>query len=365
MARAKRRGAPVVALGAILCGWLMLRTLLWQSPFPPVPIDVFESSLADSRFAKASVPVFAHSPEPLPSNFDRPVSRVRSSIKFSRFNFAPSYAKTRSIFLSSSPVSISQPSIKRETRVVPLLSPLPSAGAAYRAASSPLLRDEAPSATNNRWSLNAWALLRPNSAQSLLTGPFAPGYGGSQAGAVLRYDLAPNTRYAPRGYARITQAFVGGQEAEAALGVSARPVPALPIRVMAEARVQRTSENVRTRPAVLAVTELPPVALPLHTQADIYAQAGYVGGDFATLFADGQMRVTRQLSMGGSGGIRIGAGAWGGAQRGVARLDIGPTASIAIPVGDTTAQISLDYRQRVAGQAAPGSGLALTVSAGF
>ena len=57
--------------------------------------------------------------------------------------------------------------------------------------------------------------------------------------------------------------------------------------------------------------------------------------------------------------------AWGGAQKQAARLDIGPTASVAFRLGEARARIAVDYRLRVAGHAAPASGPAVTFSAGF
>ena len=64
-------------------------------------------------------------------------------------------------------------------------------------------------------------------------------------------------------------------------------------------------------------------------------------------------------------GLRVGAGAWGGAQEGASRLDVGPTAAETFRLGDVRARLAADYRVRVAGEAEPASGPALTVSAGF
>ena len=63
--------------------------------------------------------------------------------------------------------------------------------------------------------------------------------------------------------------------------------------------------------------------------------------------------------------LRLGAGAWGGAQQGASRMDIGPSASVGLAGGHTSARIAVDWRFRVAGDAAPSSGPALTVAAGF
>jgi hypothetical protein len=52
--------------------------------------------------------------------------------------------------------------------------------------------------------------------------------------------------------------------------------------------------------------------------------------------------------------------------RGAARLgDIGPSASLRFPLDGGSARLAIDYRHRIAGNAAPASGVALTLSAGF
>ncbi|MDQ2891489.1 MAG: hypothetical protein M3R64_00165, partial [Pseudomonadota bacterium] len=64
-------------------------------------------------------------------------------------------------------------------------------------------------------------------------------------------------------------------------------------------------------------------------------------------------------------GVDVGVGAWGGAQRGASRLDIGPSAGMVIPVGGTAVRVTLDWRHRIAGSAAPGSGPALSIGSDF
>jgi hypothetical protein len=117
---------------------------------------------------------------------------------------------------------------------------------------------------------------------------------------------------------------------------------------------------------MFAYTEMPPVNLPLGTRAEFYGQAGYVGGNFATAFADGQVRIDRRIIHLGRGELRAGGSAWGGAQKGASRLDVGPTATLGMPLGGTAgARLALDWRFRIAGNAMPTSGPALTLSAGF
>ena len=64
-------------------------------------------------------------------------------------------------------------------------------------------------------------------------------------------------------------------------------------------------------------------------------------------------------------GRRLGGGAWGGAQQGAARLDIGPSLTVDLRLGAAPARIEADYRWRVAGNAEPGNGGVVTLSTGF
>lgn len=85
----------------------------------------------------------------------------------------------------------------------------------------------------------------------------------------------------------------------------------------------------------------------------------------ATAFADGSANVERPVWETAGTRASVGAGAWGGAQRGATRLDVGPSASLRFRIGPGSARLSADYRWRMAGNASPGSGAALTLSAGF
>jgi hypothetical protein len=249
--------------------------------------------------------------------------------------------------------------------------PLPAGFVAARvAATTPVPFFPVPAAgsssTDRRWSADGWLLLRRGAKGSLAAGALAPSYGASQTGAMLRYRLAPASAHRPETYARLAAAFDSPAEKEAAVGVSARPLAALPLRAMAELRVSEQSGTTRLRPAALVVTELQPVDLPHGVRAEFYGQAGYVGGRHATAFADGQARIDTHLAGFGRSEFRAGAGAWAGAQKGAARLDLGPSATVGVPLGDAaSARLGLDWRLRVAGDAQPGTGVALTLSAGF
>ncbi|MDE2596486.1 MAG: hypothetical protein KGL44_06385 [Sphingomonadales bacterium] len=245
----------------------------------------------------------------------------------------------------------------------PALVAVPAALAPPAVAAAPGLA--ARPVTARRWSADGWLMLRRGGTLPA-GGPALATYGASQIGAVVRYRLDPASAHRPAAYMRASAALNGSGEREVAAGLAVRPIAALPVAVMAELRASRLSSRVtRARPAVLAVTELPPVQLPGGLRGEAYVQAGYVGGAAAIAFVDGQIRADRVVARIGAAELRAGGGMWGGAQQGASRLDVGPQATLGMSEGPAAARVALDWRFRLAGKAAPASGPALTVSAGF
>lgn len=218
---------------------------------------------------------------------------------------------------------------------------------------------------SSRWSADAWAYLRKGTVSYLAPGVSAATYGASQAGAIIRFRL-DRGGHRPTAYLRTTSTLGALPESAAALGVSARPLAAVPVYLALEGRLTQQHGVSRTQPAAMAVTELPPFEMPLGMRGEAYGQAGYVGGRFATTFADGQVRLDHGLFALGPVDARLGGGVWGGIQKGASRLDVGPGMTLAFPLkGRTYGRVALDWRQRVGGNALPGNGAALTLSAGF
>jgi len=221
-----------------------------------------------------------------------------------------------------------------------------------------------------RGSADGWLLLRGGDQAPALS-PGAAAYGGSQAGGVLRYDLAPARALPLQAYLRVSTALrAQARQSEAALGLMVRPARRLPVALLGELRLQQQGGITRSRPVVIAVTQFPPQRLPLDGEAEAYAQGGWAGGRDATPFFDLaatlQRRVIRPLP-----GMRIsaGGGVWSGGQRGAVRLDLGPRIEMRTMLGPSPrpigVRVGVDWRFRVAGRAEPGSGPALTVAAGF
>lgn len=251
--------------------------------------------------------------------------------------------------------------------------PLRAATPPYAAQPLPVVQ---PSA--DRWALDVFGFYRQGSSALSITQGRRPIYGASQLGAKLHWRARPSSSHDPRLFARAYHALVTGGESELALGASARPLGSVPVRAFGELRVTRNpgvsedavAPQTRLRPAAYAATEIPPVRLPLGLSLEAYAAGGYVGGAQGTLFADGQSVLTRQLTRIGnpnssSAAVSVGAGVWGGAQKGVHRVDVGPTLRFDVNIGDVPARLSVDYREQVAGDADPDSGVAATVSTRF
>ncbi len=97
-------------------------------------------------------------------------------------------------------------------------------------------------------------------------------------------------------------------------------------------------------------------------EAEAYAQGGVVGFRARDLFADGKFSLLIPIA---KSPLKLGASISGGAQPSVERLDIGPEIQLRLPLPRLATRLSLEWRSRVAGHAAPPSGLAVTLGADF
>jgi len=211
------------------------------------------------------------------------------------------------------------------------------------------------------WSLGGWLYLRQGGAAP--GGIAAPGQlGGSQAGLRLAFGLDQSGRV--RGYSRATIAVQRPQQREVALGIAYAPVARWPVDVAIERRFAVGPEG-RSAMAATVSGGVSGVALPGGFRLDAYGQAGVVGARRRDGFVDGAVVVDRRLGKDEEAPLRLGALAAAAAQPGAARVDIGPRLTLRLPKIGQGSRIAVDWRQRVAGDAAPESGLALTLAADF
>jgi hypothetical protein len=208
----------------------------------------------------------------------------------------------------------------------------------------------------SRWSLAAWSFLREGGSAPLAAGGML---GGSQAGARLAYRLNEDRARPLALSARLSAPIRRPAGAEAALGLDWQPSRRLPIHLLAERR-QRLGREGRSAFGITAFGGISDSSLG-GLRVDAYAQAGIVGARSRDLFGDGAIRLSLPLA----GRLRVGGGIWGAAQPGAARLDAGPQASLRLPFDGRNLTLSADWRQRLAGNARPGSGPALTLATDF
>lgn len=372
-AASARRGQPVVALIAILVGWIIARAAFWTP-------DMAQTTLNGSGMAIAQVAsgqpvallrkteIGATGVKGRPGSESlRPVEREAMSLSVVRSSphSDPGQPRPQDMVLARqmaqsgglirmNPAILPprQPRMERTEQAAPVSGPVPM----------PLKDDP-------RWSSDRWLLMRRGSGAAAQA-PGAASYGASQAGAVVRYRFGKGGQNAAYGYLRTSLAInAPGKDKEIALGLGARPSARIPLRVLVEARLQDTSRGpMRVRPVATVVTELPWQKLPLGFRAEAYGQAGYAGGRDHTAFFDAQGLVDRPLPYlpGSRSDFRLGAGFWAGGQKGAVRLDVGPRVSFALDLGEEVpSRIALDWRFRVAGNARPGSGPAITIASSF
>lgn len=346
-----RRSPPLQFLLVVIGGWIGFRIVAlapWWAEPPELPQVETPQPTADVVPAREA-PVAVAEARVMP---------LRSVLAFPRAEMRQAWARTRiaAPIAGASPVASTESvTLTGGVRQPQFAAPLPSAD---RLAELPVLPPAlaVPDAARpRRLGAYAWLFVRDEGGAPAL----APGgmLGGSQAGLRLTYRLNGDSDRPLALSARTSLPLARQRGAEAAVGVDWRPVAGLPIHILAERREALGREG-RSDFALTIYGGVERRVGPLRLEA--YAQAGAVGHRDPDLFADGAARLTLPL-----GSVEVGGGVWGGAQPGVERLDVGPHVSTRLPVAGAGVRIAAEWRVRVAGDAAPGSGPALTLSTGF
>jgi len=201
-----------------------------------------------------------------------------------------------------------------------------------------------------RWSGSAWAIGRGGGSGSIGT---ATQLGGSQAGVRGFYDLGRSI--AATG--RVSTSFSREASREASIGVAWRSGA---VGILAERRVRLDTGDGDFM--LTAYGGRSDIALPGRLRLDTYVQAGVAG---SSAFVDGAVRVERTVIERGGRRLSAGAGLWGGAQPGAARLDVGPQLVAVLPLVGRNLRLAAEWRQRVAGNASPASGPAVSMGVDF
>lgn len=344
------RGRPLRFLAGVGAGWIGLRILLvWQAtgslpqavrsvvPVPGELIATVAPDAADRPILAPTDPIVADIPVRPPQSAAPATLRARAAADPIRVQLAL-LALTR----YGAPVADVPPS--------PAMGPTQSGTAAPG-----MLARDVVSRGASPLSVSAWMIARGGTGLGAST--LSPQLGGTQGG--VRVDYAIGSGFAATGRLAAPAAGAGR---EASLGIAWRP-GGTPVRIVAEHRF--ALDGGRSGPALGISGGVSQVALPAGFRLEGYGQAGAILRDGVERYVDGSLRAARPLADVGGVSLDAGGGAWGGAQRGVARLDLGPSVGVGVPLAGRRVRVSLDWRQRVAGNARPGSGPALTLGTDF
>ena len=340
-------GRPLRFLLFTLGGWTAIRAALLWTPEEPITTLIAGPALAAARPAArpAAVP---------PSVTQAPRPAGMSAVVSARAT-----APTAASIVAGASAAPDVPIAAARLAAVPAHA-APVAGIAGTTARpvaieqvAPFPLRPAPASGASRLAGSAWAILRAGGEDGATGGRL----GGAQAGARLTYALGASRRVAVA--ARVSTPLAG-RGREVAIGLDWRPTR-LPLHVIAEQRVPIGGG--RSGPALSLVGGLDPLPVAGGFRLEAYGQAGVVAD--AGRFADGAVRLARPVARTRGLRLDLGLGLWGGAQRGAARLDVGPGASLAVPTAARTVRLTLDYRRRIAGRASPGSGPVLSIGSDF
>ncbi len=202
---------------------------------------------------------------------------------------------------------------------------------------------------------SAWLLVRGGPGGTLSGGQL----GASQGGIRVTYALGERRRFALA--ARIA-APLKGRGREVALGIEWQPTD-LPIRLIVERRF--VLDGGRGGPTVGVIAGYGPSDVAPGVRIEAYGQGGAIARDGVEGFVDASARLTHPIGSIAGARVDIGIGAWGSAQRAAARVDIGPSIVATLPVARTSLRVMLDWRERIVGDARPGSGPALSIGTDF
>lgn len=210
-----------------------------------------------------------------------------------------------------------------------------------------------------RWSASAYVFARSGGvdlAQSALLG-------GGQTGAALGYTLNPLASQPIALTARVAVAHRGfgidAASGQAAIGLRWQPTSWFSLsgeRLFASGN--HAANGWSGRIAAGGASAYGRFILSGYGEAGFVDAAPFVG---AQGFAGYRLPVDKLA-------VSVGAAVWAGAQNSnvsAGRIDVGPSLKVTWPNSRLPIDLVLDYRRQISGNAAPGSGVALTISAAY
>ncbi|WP_194745501.1 hypothetical protein [Thermaurantiacus tibetensis] len=221
-----------------------------------------------------------------------------------------------------------------------------------------------------RLSFGVYALAREGAQGDAVAA--TPVLGSTQTGALAGWTLDPLARRRVTAFARVAtgsdaRGRLDPETAEAAVGVRVDPLPRVPVHVAVERRIALGAFGRNAWSARLAGGTARQVsALGRPVELSVYGEGGVVGFGPADLYGGGEATALAPLVSLDRIRLSAGVGGWASGQEGFItshRVDVGPMLKLGF--ANTPVSARLDYRVKVAGNAAPGSGLALTIAGDF
>lgn len=360
------KGAPLRALLTIVAIWVFAR-IIWEAAFPSallLPMTAAGTVMAPAGGASQHIEAAVLQDQPagvvaaLRSTDGRKQLAGFDLANSPNNNVPPNKNGTKSSLFANIAAPPKPPATNERALAAPVRQILQ------------MQQGAAPARASKALSGYFWVFAR-QSGGSGRTGPLVPiaqspggQYGGSQAGAILTYRLAGASRRSLSAFVRASTALSDAGQEEVAIGIKAHPFAGIPLSLFAEQRAGTGRLRSRGTAVYAAGGTGPDMVFP-HTSLETYGQAGFVFANDSSYFFDVSADLQRKLWAKGRYKFTAGAGVWAGGQKGLRRVDIGPRANIHIPVGTGNMRFSLDWRQRVGGNAVPDSGVAMTVTTGF
>jgi len=369
----KRRGAPLQILILIIVFWPLFR-IAWNEWTEYQAITGVEVRAGSFEFTQDADPVqkrqrFQRSSLPPPGIMEN-------------FNFSEATPADPQVGLDRKPPMDVKPAAKTRPKPKPKIGSKPESSSkpssmpnqaigrypAYlqsQKGDGDILSPAKPKTDqkrSKRWSLYSWAFLRANGTSDIAS-PFAQ-YGGNQAGAILTYRFLGNRDRNVSAYVRTTSELSSNGQERLAAGLVSKPLKNLPISLHSEVRYDLGTEN-SVSAALFVSGGTGPDRIGSVIDLESYAQAGLALNGDSIGFFDASAILSRPIWQKDETKLSLGLGVWAGGQEGAARLDVGPRIDLRLPVSRKSIRMSVDWRQRVAGNAVPDSGLAFTISGDF
>lgn len=364
-----RRGEPFKLLLIVLCIWAILR--LFSHQIMPVA-QIYKQPLP--RQSEAALPDTIWVPSPtfptfLMADFGAMMTVSRELSSSQRKSFA------KSLNTALHQTYVGQPLEKRAALLAGMTKTKSDAPEQSLSTVSPKRKfgdtlDDTAVQTSNALSGYAWLFVRQGSGlrparSSRIAPQFASAqYGASQAGGILSYRMSGDRQRHISTFFRISSALSSSDQEELAIGIKAKPSGKFPVSFFTEQRFDAKNGHNRGTALYIAGGTGPDLVLP-EISLETYGQAGFLFASNDSYFFDASGTLQRQVAADGGSRMTAGAGVWASGQEGATRLDIGPRMKVHVPIGQSEFQVAIDWRERIGGNAHPGSGASVTLSTAF